>query len=82
MTAILGTLTLVLASILLAFSAYALVMGLGGWFMGERFERCPRCHRHGLTTGGVRHGGGCPESFVDQLAHPNRWSHGADLRHH
>ena len=75
----------VLVAVLLVFTAYALTAGILGGVFGERFARCPRCGRFGLTVGGRRHRGGCPPSphdFATQLVHNmQEIFHAVHLRH-
>lgn len=42
---------MLLGGVLLVFTTYAALIGLAGLF-GERFERCPHCHHHGLVLSG------------------------------
>lgn len=45
------------------------VLGLAGMLMGERIERCQRCHGIGLTSGGRRHPEGCPAHSGSRVSH-------------
>ncbi len=65
---------------LLAFAAYALGVGLLGIASGERFVRCPKCHRFGVTADGLLHPHGCPPGLGASLLHAR--PHGIHLRHH
>ena len=67
MEALWAALLALVAAILLGFSAYALWVGVIGGLLQERVERCERCHRWGLTTGGKRHRSGCPSSLRDRV---------------
>lgn len=68
MTMMLDVVAAGLATVLLGFTTVALVLGLEGGFTGERFERCPRCHRYGMTFDGRRHPLGCPPALRRRLA--------------
>lgn len=45
------------------------VIGFFGALTGERLERCSRCHRFTLTSGGAVHADGCPMSIHEHVAH-------------
>lgn len=64
MLAGIGTALGVLSGGLLLFAAWALLVGTIGMLSKERLERCPRCHRLGLTEHGRRHPNGCPPHLV------------------
>jgi hypothetical protein len=66
---LLGSLGAALVMVLLAFTCYFTFVGLVGVLSGERFERCPYCHRHGLTVGGRLHDTECPPRFPARLPH-------------
>jgi hypothetical protein len=68
MTSLLWIALLLLGGVLLAFTTYAALIGLAG-FIGERFERCPHCHRHGLMLTGRLHPDGCPPGVTEQAGH-------------
>ena len=84
MTTILWVIVFVLGGMLMAFTAYAAIVGGIGALTGGRFERCPDCGRHGLSTTGQVHPHGCPpRHYSEPLAHLwHRWPHDAHLRHH
>lgn len=69
---------------LFAFSVYAFGMGGLGLLSGSRFERCPRCGRHGLATRGGVHALGCPHPpYRQRVRHFWESSSGAlHLGHH
>lgn len=72
----------ILATALLAFTTAALWVGFLA-LVGERFGRCPRCRRLGVTASGRHHPLGCPSSHrehLEQLA--ASWFGGFHLRHH
>lgn len=56
------------------------VVGFYGAIAGEKFERCPRCGKRGLTSGGVRHPDGCPEGVVAHFGRHHSIHH-LHLRH-
>jgi hypothetical protein len=59
-----------LGVVLFAFSVYAFAEGGLGILSGARFERCPRCGRHGLAGPGRLHARGCPHpSYRQRLRH-------------
>jgi hypothetical protein len=73
----------VLSVVLLAFSAWATVVGLMGGMTRERIERCARCHRYGVTVAGHRHADGCPTHLADRVV--RLWQlrpRDVHLRHH
>ncbi|MGC8511733.1 MAG: hypothetical protein ACP5P1_01645 [Acidimicrobiales bacterium] len=76
----LDVIAVVILASLLAFAAYALGVGLLGIASGERFLRCPRCHRFGLTTDDQLHPCECPAALGANLLHAH--AHGIHLRHH
>jgi hypothetical protein len=84
MTVMLWTVVFILGGTLMAVTTWAAMVGGIGALSGGRFERCPRCGRHGLSTIGPLHPDGCPPPrFSNQLAHQwHHWPHGAHLRHH
>lgn len=84
MTVLLWVVVFVLGGALMAFTAYAAVVGGIGALSGGRFERCPRCGRHGLAVTGALHPDGCPpHHYPDRRAHPwHGWPQGVHLRHH
>lgn len=69
----------VLVGLLGAFAVYGLVIGILGAVSGERFARCSRCGRFGLTVDERRHSEGCPVSSGPAWA---GLAHGPHLRHH
>ena len=69
MTDALWSVTLVLAAILLVFTAVALGVGLVAAITNERLARCPRCHRFHLTPDRAEHDGDCPEGPVHWMVH-------------
>lgn len=68
-----------LSAVLLGIACFGLVIGAAALLDDEHLERCPSCHRFGLTAGGTRHPEGCPPSAVSHLAHPVRIRHGLHL---
>jgi hypothetical protein len=84
MTALLWAVLIILGGALMAFTAYAAIVGGIGALGGGRFERCPRCGRHGLSVRGPLHPDGCPpQRHADRLAHLwHGWPHGVHLGHH
>lgn len=69
-----------LAMALFGFTVYAFAEGGLGIVSGARFERCPRCGRHGLVTQGRIHIDGCPHpSNRRRLRH--LWAVGQDRLH-
>jgi hypothetical protein len=76
----------VLVAVLLVFTTYAMAAGIEGALFGERFARCTRCGRLGMTLGGQRHPRECPPSLLDRatrLVHGVHLSfHNPHLRHH
>ena len=73
-----------LGVLLFSFSVYAFAEGGLGLLEGARFERCPRCSRHGLTVGGRLHPEGCPHPPYRQRFRHLLASRSAGLhpRHH
>lgn len=63
-----GTAAVLLTLVLLVMSVVVMVLGLYGTALGERFERCPRCHRMGLSAGRRMHPDGCPRSLLRRVA--------------
>lgn len=62
----------VLGVLVFSFSVYAFAEGGLGILEGARFERCPRCGRHGLAVSGRLHEEGCPHaSYRQRFRH--RW---------
>lgn len=70
----------VLIALLLLFTAYASTVGGIGVLSGYRYQRCPRCGRHGLVRGMVLHDQVCPVSASDRVA--DLVHGGVHLRHH
>ncbi len=72
-----------LAVVLFGFTVYAFAMGGLGTLEGARFERCPRCGRHGLVVQGRIRAQGCPHlSYRQRLRHWwDTWSAGLHLGH-
>lgn len=62
----------VIAATLVVVSVVGMAIGVETWLAGERFERCPSCHRLGLTARGVRHPAGCRPGLLDRVPHPAR----------
>lgn len=60
MSVFLWVVVVALAVLLFCFTVYAFEVGGLGVLTGARFERCPRCGRHGLAAGGRLHPDGCP----------------------
>ena len=83
MTSRLWIVLMLLGGMLLAFTTYAALIGLAG-FVGERFERCPHCHQHGLVFTGRLHPDGCPPGVAEQAWHllQRAWPHRVHVRHH
>jgi hypothetical protein len=83
MTSLLWTVLILLGGVLLAFTTYAALIGLSG-FIGERFERCPHCHQHGLVLTGPLHPDGCPPGAAEQAEQLLRraWPHQVHVRRH
>jgi len=73
--AVAGTAAVLLILVLLAVSVSIMLLGLYGSALGERFERCPRCHRLGLSAGGHMHPDGCPRSPHLAVASRRSWHH-------
>ena len=69
MAVLLETLLGVLVAVLLGASVLAMWFGLLGGFAGELLERCDRCRRYGLTTGGGLHEEGCPPRLQGGTGH-------------
>jgi hypothetical protein len=84
MTAFLWAVVLIVGGVLMAFTTYAAVVGGIGALSGGRFERCPRCGRHGLSVRAPLHPDGCPpHRYLDPLAHLwHGWRHGVHVRHY
>lgn len=58
---------------------WAAVVGLFGALMGERIERCPRCHHVGLTVDERIHEHGCPMGVREHASHV--WHRSVHLLH-
>lgn len=58
---------LVLVALLMGASTWAMTVGIIGGFSGRRLEKCPRCHRYGLTSDRLVHSEGCPTTREEQL---------------
>ena len=73
-----------LGLVLFGFTVYAFAEGGLGLLSGARFERCPRCGRHGLVVRGQLHPRGCPHpSYRQRLRHSwETWSAGLHIGHH
>jgi hypothetical protein len=84
MTTLLWAVVLILGGTLMAVTTWAAVVGGIGALSGARFERCPRCGRHGLSQRGVLHPDRCPpQRYSERLAHRwHGWPHGLHPRHH
>lgn len=76
----------ILIGAMMAFMTYASTVGGMGVLTDSRYERCPRCGRHGLVHEGQLHARGCPAAsgwHVAGLLNPARALHsGMHLRHH
>ena len=66
------------------FGAWLMVVAALGLLIGERFERCPRCHHHALTVHGRVHPQGCPIGHLQRLEHLHllHLRDGSRLHHH
>lgn len=84
MTTLWWVVIVVVAGGLMAFTTYAAIMGALGAVFGTRFERCPRCGRHGLVLDGPLHPYGCPHpSSATGLSHIwHALPHDLHVRHH
>ena len=84
MSVFLWVVVVALGVALFAFSVYAFAEGGLGMLEGARFERCPRCGRHGLVARGRLHAGGCPHPWYGwPLRHLREvGSGGLHLGHH
>lgn len=81
--------TLVVAVLFWAIVELAAVVGFLGVLTGERIERCPHCHRDGLTTDGELHELGCPIDlrerwvrFAHASLHDWHGGHSVHFKHH
>jgi hypothetical protein len=54
------------SGVLVAVSAWGMVVGFVAVLSSEKLERCPRCGRQGLAQHGQMHADGCP---------PRVWQH-------
>ncbi len=59
----------ILVALLLAVSAFALLVGILGSVFGEGFARCARCGHFTLGSAGHLHPHGCPRTFHQHLTH-------------
>lgn len=59
MSIVVWAVTAALVAIVLVVSAGAAVVGLVGVVCGGDLERCPKCHRYGLSLNGELHEDGC-----------------------
>jgi len=84
MSVLLWVAVVALGLLLFGFTVYASAIGGLGILEGARFERCPRCGRHGLVVQGRIHAQGCPHRSLRQgLRHIwHAWSAGLHLGHH
>ncbi len=76
---------IVVGMLLAITTTWALVIGILGVITHERFVRCPRCHRRGLTIHGRFHEEGCPPALRQHLGpvhSPWFGVHHIDPRHH
>lgn len=71
----------VIVTALVVASMSGMAIGVEAWLTGERFERCPSCHRYGLTAGGARHAGGCPTGHLHGTAWSGGWARLSLHRH-
>lgn len=58
-----------------------MAIGVEAWLTGEKFERCPSCHRYGLTSDGTRHPEGCPVGPMHTLSATSTLAHLRVRRH-
>ena len=73
----------ILIALLLAATAFAMVIGILGGVFGEGFERSGRCGHLTLGMHGQAHPYGCPETWRQHVAHLVEAAfHGVHLRHH
>ncbi|HUB69703.1 MAG TPA: hypothetical protein VL984_04730 [Acidimicrobiales bacterium] len=77
------TVAAIFGGALLGFTTYAFIIGVVGAISGGRFERCPRCHRHGLAVSAPLHADGCPPlSFAERVRQAGAvWSRTLHLGH-
>lgn len=82
MLAGIGTAVGALSGVVLLFAMWALLVGTIGMLSKERVERCPRCHRLGLTEHGRRHPHGCPSHLVHLHAVASDTEHAVEGARH
>lgn len=63
-----GAFAIIVVALAVAATGWALFVVAIDSMTGEWFQRCPHCHRLGLTHHGVRHPEGCPSHGVVHLS--------------